>query len=167
MNSQYIVAANHSLTIFTQVLDQPTSMLHLQFFDELWEEQIKIGIDKMTWIMLQHCRSICSYFLGNLSRFQLMNSIAKYMAPKENTKWKKPYLYGISSSNCTSFLRNWKTTRTELLSVLPNEANIHQLCSDRDFIFLYFASDEISIPSEEICSILHVWIKVHSGDAED
>lgn len=33
-----------------------------------------------------------AYFLAELFRFQLINNIAKYMAPKENTRWKNPYL---------------------------------------------------------------------------
>lgn len=49
-----------------------------------------------------------SYFPVVFSRFQQMNNIAKYIAPRENTRWKNPYLYGTSSSNWTSSFRNWK-----------------------------------------------------------
>lgn len=43
---QYIVAANHSLTIFTHVLAQPTSMLHLIV-------QMGVSICKFIWYKLQ------------------------------------------------------------------------------------------------------------------
>lgn len=62
---------------------------------------------KVTFQMIEDVGRMVSYSWAELWRFQLMNSIAKYMVPKENTRWKNPYSYGMSSSSWTSSLRNW------------------------------------------------------------
>lgn len=84
-------AANHSLMIFTHVLAQPTSMLHLIKFKvsvsrdyviaEWKEEVMHIESSSVWWL---------AYSLAVFLRSQLMNNIAKYMAPRENTRWKNP-----------------------------------------------------------------------------